>query len=126
MASGNMAFAMYPGLTHGAISSILAKGSEEQKAKFIPKMLSGEWTGTMNLTEPHCGTDLGLIRTKAEPNADGSHAITGTKIFISSGEHDMADNIIHLVLAKTPDAPDSVKGISLFIEIGRASCRERV
>lgn len=115
MASGNMAFAMYPGLTHGAISSILAKGSEEQKAKFVPKMLSGEWTGTMNLTEPHCGTDLGLIRAKAEPNADGSHAITGTKIFISSGEHDMADNIIHLVLAKTPDAPDSVKGISLFI-----------
>ncbi len=115
MASGNMAFAMYPGLTHGAISSILAKGSEEQKAKFVPKMLSGEWTGTMNLTEPHCGTDLGLIRTKAEPNDDGSHAITGTKIFISSGEHDMADNIIHLVLAKTPDAPDSVKGISLFI-----------
>lgn len=115
MASGNMAFAMYPGLTHGAISSILAKGSDEQKAKFVPKMLSGEWTGTMNLTEPHCGTDLGLIRTKAEPNADGSHAITGTKIFISSGEHDMSDNIIHLVLAKTPDAPDSVKGISLFI-----------
>lgn len=115
MASGNMAFAMYPGLTHGAISSILAKGSDEQKAKFVPKMLSGEWTGTMNLTEPHCGTDLGLIRTKAVPNDDGSHAITGTKIFISSGEHDMADNIIHLVLAKTLDAPDSVKGISLFI-----------
>jgi alkylation response protein AidB-like acyl-CoA dehydrogenase len=115
MASGNMAFAMYPGLTHGAISSILAKGSQEQKEKFVPKMVSGEWTGTMNLTEPHCGTDLGLIRTKAVPNADGSHAITGTKIFISSGEHDMAENIIHLVLAKTPDAPDSVKGISLFI-----------
>ncbi|MEP2989287.1 MAG: acyl-CoA dehydrogenase C-terminal domain-containing protein [Parasphingorhabdus sp.] len=115
MASGNMAFAMYPGLTHGAISSILAKGSQEQKEKFVPKMVSGEWTGTMNLTEPHCGTDLGLIRTKAVPNGDGSHAISGTKIFISSGEHDMAENIIHLVLAKTPDAPDSVKGISLFI-----------
>lgn len=115
MASGNMAFAMYPGLTHGAISSILAKGSQEQKEKFVPKMVSGEWTGTMNLTEPHCGTDLGLIRTKAVPNSDGSHAISGTKIFISSGEHDLAENIVHLVLAKTPDAPDSVKGISLFI-----------
>lgn len=115
MSSGNMAFAMYPGLTHGAISAILAKGSDEQKAKFVPKMVSGEWTGTMNLTEPHCGTDLGLIRTKAVPNDDGSYAITGTKIFISSGEHDMSENIIHLVLAKTPDAPDSVKGISLFI-----------
>jgi alkylation response protein AidB-like acyl-CoA dehydrogenase len=115
MASGNMAFAMYPGLTHGAISSILAKGSQEQKEKFVPKMVSGEWTGTMNLTEPHCGTDLGLIRTKAVPNDDGSYAITGMKIFISSGEHDMSDNIIHLVLAKTPGAPDSVKGISLFI-----------
>ena len=115
MTSGNMAFAMYPGLTHGAISAILAKGSDEQKSRFVPKMVSGEWTGTMNLTEPHCGTDLGLIRTKAVPNADGSHAITGTKIFISSGEHDMSENIIHLVLAKTPDAPDSVKGISLFI-----------
>jgi alkylation response protein AidB-like acyl-CoA dehydrogenase len=115
MASGNMAFAMYPGLTHGAISSILAKGSQEQKEKFVPKMVSGQWTGTMNLTEPHCGTDLGLIRTKAVPNDDGSFAITGMKIFISSGEHDLAENIIHLVLAKTPDAPDSVKGISLFI-----------
>jgi alkylation response protein AidB-like acyl-CoA dehydrogenase len=115
MASGNMAFAMYPGLTHGAISSILAKGSQAQKEKFVPKMVSGEWTGTMNLTEPHCGTDLGLIRTKAVPNADGSHAITGMKIFISSGEHDMSENIIHLVLAKTAGAPDTVKGISLFI-----------
>jgi alkylation response protein AidB-like acyl-CoA dehydrogenase len=115
MASGNMAFAMYPGLTHGAISSILAKGSQEQKEKFVPKMVSGEWTGTMNLTEPHCGTDLGLIRTKAVANDDGSHAITGTKIFISSGEHDLSENIIHLVLAKTAGAPDNVKGISLFI-----------
>ena len=113
--SANMAFAMYPGLTHGAIAALLVKGSDEQKAKYVPRMVSGEWGGTMNLTEPHCGTDLGLIRTRAVPNGDGSHAITGTKIFISSGEHDLTDNIIHLVLAKTPDAPDNVKGISLFI-----------
>jgi alkylation response protein AidB-like acyl-CoA dehydrogenase len=115
MASSNMAFAMYPGLTHGAISAILAKGSQELKEKFTPNMISGKWTGTMNLTEPHCGTDLGLIRTKAVPNDDGSYAITGTKIFISSGDHDLAENIIHLVLAKTPGSPDTVKGISLFI-----------
>lgn len=115
MTSANMAFAMYPGLTHGAVSAILAKGSQAQKEKFTPKMISGEWGGTMNLTEPQCGTDLGLIRTKAELQGDGSYKITGTKIFISSGEHDLTDNIIHLVLAKTPDAPDSVKGISLFI-----------
>ena len=115
MASSNMAFAMYPGLTHGAVSAILVKGSEEQKATYAPNMISGKWTGTMNLTEPHCGTDLGLIRTKAVPKGDGSYAISGTKIFISSGEHDLAENIIHLVLAKTPDAPDNVKGISLFI-----------
>ena len=113
--SANMAFAMYPGLTHGAIASILVKGSDEQKAKYVPKMVTGEWGGTMNLTEPHCGTDLGMITTKAEPAADGTWSITGTKIFISSGEHDLTDNIIHLVLAKTPGAPDSVKGISLFI-----------
>ncbi len=115
MSSANMAFAMYFGLTHGAVASILVKGSDAQKAMFVPKMVSGEWGGTMNLTEPQCGTDLGLIKTKAVPNADGSFAITGTKIFISSGEHDLTANIIHLVLAKTPDAPDSVKGISLFI-----------
>jgi alkylation response protein AidB-like acyl-CoA dehydrogenase len=115
MASSNMAFAMYPGLTHGAVSAILVKGSDALKAIYAPNMISGKWTGTMNLTEPHCGTDLGLIRTKAVPNGDGSYAITGTKIFISSGEHDLAENIIHLVLAKTPDAPDTVKGISLFI-----------
>jgi alkylation response protein AidB-like acyl-CoA dehydrogenase len=115
MISANMAFAMYPGLTHGAIAALLVKGSDEQKAKYVPKMVSGEWGGTMNLTEPHCGTDLGLIRTRAEPNADGSWAITGTKIFISSGEHDLTDNIIHLVLAKTPGAPESSKGISLFV-----------
>ncbi len=115
MISSNMAFAMYPGLTHGAIAALVAKGSDAQKAMYVPKMVSGEWGGTMNLTEPQCGTDLGLIRTKAEPQADGSYAITGTKIFISSGEHDLTDNIIHLVLAKTPGAPDSSKGISLFV-----------
>ncbi|MCC2600890.1 acyl-CoA dehydrogenase C-terminal domain-containing protein [Sphingopyxis yananensis] len=113
--SANQAFAMYPGLTQGAISAILVKGSAELQAKYVPKMVSGEWGGTMNLTEPHCGTDLGLIRTRAVPNGDGSYAISGTKIFISSGEHDLTENIIHLVLAKTPDAPDSVKGISLFL-----------
>jgi alkylation response protein AidB-like acyl-CoA dehydrogenase len=115
MISSNMAFAMYPGLTHGAIAALIAKGSDAQKAMYVPKMVSGEWGGTMNLTEPQCGTDLGLIRTKAEPQADGSYAITGTKIFISSGEHDLTSNIIHLVLAKTPGAPDSSKGISLFV-----------
>ena len=115
LSSSNMAFAMYPGLTHGAISALIAKGSPEQQAKYLPKMISGEWGGTMNLTEPQCGTDLGLIRTKAEPQADGSYAITGTKIFISAGEHDLTSNIIHLVLAKTPGAPESSKGISLFV-----------
>jgi alkylation response protein AidB-like acyl-CoA dehydrogenase len=115
MISANMAFAMYPGLTHGAIASLLVKGSPEQQAMYVPKMVSGEWGGTMNLTEPHCGTDLGLIKTRAEPNADGSWSITGTKIFISSGEHDLTSNIIHLVLAKTPGAPESSKGISLFV-----------
>jgi len=115
MISANMAFAMYPGLTHGAIAALLAKGSQAQKEKYVPRMVSGEWGGTMNLTEPHCGTDLGLIKTKAEPQGDGSYAITGTKIFISSGEHDLTSNIIHLVLAKTPGAPDSSKGISLFV-----------
>jgi len=115
MISANMAFAMYPGLTHGAIAALLAKGSPEQQKKYVPNMISGHWGGTMNLTEPQCGTDLGLIRTKAEPQADGSYSITGTKIFISSGEHDLTENIIHLVLAKTPGAPDSSKGISLFV-----------
>ncbi len=115
MTSANQAFEMYFGLTTGAISALLAKGSSEQQHRYIPKMVSGEWTGTMNLTEPHCGTDLGLIKTKAVPQADGSYAITGTKIFISAGEHDLADNIIHLVLAKTPDAPEGSKGISLFV-----------
>ncbi|MFM9978141.1 MAG: acyl-CoA dehydrogenase C-terminal domain-containing protein [Sphingomonadaceae bacterium] len=113
--SANMAFAMYQGLTMGAVASILVKGSDAQKATYLPKMVKGEWGGTMNLTEPQCGTDLGLIKTRAEPNGDGSWSLTGTKIFISSGEHDLTENIIHLVLAKTPDAPDTVKGISLFI-----------
>jgi len=115
MISSNMAFAMYPGLTHGAIAALLVKGTDEQKATYVPHMVSGKWGGTMNLTEPQCGTDLGLIRTRAEPQADGSYAITGTKIFISSGEHDLTENIIHLVLAKTPGAPESSKGISLFV-----------
>jgi alkylation response protein AidB-like acyl-CoA dehydrogenase len=113
--SANQAFEMYHGLTAGAVASILTKGSDEQKDKYLPNMVAGKWTGTMNLTEPHCGTDLGLLRTRAEPQADGSYRITGTKIFISSGEHDLSENIIHLVLAKIAGAPDSVKGISLFI-----------
>ncbi|MGK2909390.1 MAG: acyl-CoA dehydrogenase C-terminal domain-containing protein [Sphingobium sp.] len=113
--SANQAFEMYHGLTAGATAAIMAKGSDAQKAMYVPKMVSGVSTGTMNLTEPHAGTDLGMIRTRAVPNDDGSYAITGTKIFISSGEHDLAENIIHLVLAKTPGAPDSSKGISLFI-----------
>ena len=113
--SANMAFNMYQGLTHGAYSAIHAHGTPEQKAMYLPKMVSCDWTGTMNLTEPHCGTDLGLMRTKAEPQADGSYKITGTKIFISAGDHDMAENIIHLVLAKAPGGGEGTKGISLFI-----------
>ena len=115
LCSSNHSFEMYNGLTQGAMASILVKGSDEQKAKYLPNMVAGRWTGTMNLTEPHSGTDLGLIKTKAEPNADGSYSITGTKIFISAGEHDLSENIIHLVLAKIAGAPDNVKGISLFI-----------
>ena len=113
--SANHSFEMYQGLTSGAIASILVKGSDELKQKYVPTMISGRWTGTMNLTEPHCGTDLGLLKTRAEPHPDGSFSITGTKIFISSGEHDLAENIIHLVLAKIAGAPDNVKGISLFV-----------
>ena len=94
---------------------MLIKGSDEQKATYLPNMVTGRWTGTMNLTEPHCGTDLGLLKTRADPNPDGSYSITGTKIFISSGEHDLSENIIHLVLAKIAGAPDNVKGISLFV-----------
>ncbi|MGB3500445.1 MAG: acyl-CoA dehydrogenase C-terminal domain-containing protein [Mesorhizobium sp.] len=115
MSSANMALLMYPGLTQGAIAAIVEHGTQEQKDTFVPKMTTGEWTGTMNLTEPHCGTDLGLLRTKAVPNGDGSYAISGQKIFISAGEHDMSDNIIHLVLARIEGAPEGVKGISLFI-----------
>ena len=113
--SANQAFEMFQGLTSGAIASLVIKGSDEQKTKYLPNMVSGRWTGTMNLTEPHCGTDLGLLKTRAEPNPDGSYSITGTKIFISSGEHDLSENIIHLVLAKIAGAPDNVKGISLFV-----------
>jgi alkylation response protein AidB-like acyl-CoA dehydrogenase len=113
--SANMAFNMYQGLTHGAYSAIHVHGTAEQKTKYLPKMVSCDWTGTMNLTEPHCGTDLGLMRTKAEPQADGSYKITGQKIFISAGEHDLAENIIHLVLAKAPGGGDGIKSVSLFI-----------
>ena len=113
--SANMAFAMYPGLTQGAIAALLTHASQEIKTKYLPKMVEGIWTGTMNLTEPHCGTDLGLLRTKAVPQGDGSYKITGTKIFISAGEHDMSDNIIHLVLARIEGAPAGTKGISLFV-----------
>ena len=113
--STNQAWAMYPGLTVGAYECLLAHGSREQKDLYLPKLTSGQWTGTMCLTEPHCGTDLGMLRTKALPQADGSYAITGEKIFISSGEHDLAENIIHLVLARLPDAPAGTKGISLFV-----------
>ena len=113
--SANHSFEMYQGLTSGAIATLIIKGSDEQKATYLPNMVTGRWTGTMNLTEPHCGTDLGLLKTRAEPNDDGSYAITGTKIFISSGEHDMSENIIHMVLAKRSGAPDTVKGISLFV-----------
>ncbi|MFT4699990.1 MAG: alkylation response protein AidB-like acyl-CoA dehydrogenase [Yoonia sp.] len=113
--SANMAFNMYQGLTHGAYSAIHAHGTDAQKQKWLPKMVTCEWTGTMNLTEPHCGTDLGLMRTKAVPQDDGSYQITGQKIFISAGDHDLADNIVHLVLAKIPGGPDGIKGVSLFI-----------
>jgi alkylation response protein AidB-like acyl-CoA dehydrogenase len=113
--SANMAFNMYQGLTHGAYSAIYAHGSDDQKQTYLPKLTTCEWTGTMNLTEPHCGTDLGLMRTKAIPQDDGSYKITGQKIFISAGDHDLADNIIHLVLAKIQGGPDGIKGVSLFI-----------
>ena len=113
--SANQAWTMYPGLTHGAYEALHAHGTEVQKQCYLPKLTSGEWTGTMCLTEPHCGTDLGLLRTKAEPQADGSYRITGNKIFISAGEHGMVSNIVHLVLARLPDAPAGSKGISLFV-----------
>jgi hypothetical protein len=113
--SANQAWTMYPGLSHGAYEALHAHGTPEQKALYLPKLTSGEWTGTMCLTEPHCGTDLGLLRSKAEPQADGTYRITGQKIFISAGEHDLAANIVHLVLARLPEAPQGSKGISLFI-----------
>ena len=113
--SSNQAWTMYPGLSHGAYECLHAHGSPEQKAMYLPKLVSGEWTGTMCLTESHCGTDLGMLRTKAEPQADGSYKITGGKIFISAGEHEMSANIVHLVLARLPDAPAGTKGISLFL-----------
>jgi len=115
LCSANMAFAMYPGLTQGAIAALIAHGSPEQKKTYLPKMIAGTWTGTMNLTEPHCGTDLGLLRAKAAPQTDGSYKITGTKIFISAGEHDLSENIIHLVIARIEGAPEGTKGISLFV-----------
>ena len=115
MCAANMAFAMYPGLTQGAIAALLAHAGEEHKQKYLPKMIAGTWTGTMNLTEPHCGTDLGLLRTKAVKQADGSYKITGTKIFISAGEHDRAENVVHLVIARIEGAPAGTKGISLFV-----------
>lgn len=115
ISSANMSFGMYPGLSQGAYEAIHHFGSAAQKQTYLPKLIDGTWSGTMNLTEPHCGTDLGLIKTKAEPNGDGSFKITGTKIFISAGEHDLTENIIHLVLAKLPDAPEGSKGISLFV-----------
>ncbi|RPE66324.1 acyl-CoA dehydrogenase [Pacificibacter maritimus] len=113
--AANQAFTMYHGLTHGAASAILAHGTDDQKSTYLPKMISCDWTGTMNLTEPHCGTDLGLMRTKAVPQDDGSYRISGQKIFISAGDHDLSDNVIHLVLAKVPGGPEGIKGVSLFI-----------
>lgn len=115
MNSANQAWTMYPGLTHGAHAAVVAYGTDTQKAIYLPKMVSGEWTGTMCLTEPHCGTDLGLMRSKAEAMPDGTYRITGTKIFISAGEHNLSDNIVHLVLARLSDAPPGIKGVSLFL-----------
>ena len=115
LASANMAFAMYPGLTQGAIAALIQHGTPVQKAIYLPKLIEGRWTGTMNLTEPHCGTDLGLIRSKAVKQPDGSYRISGTKIFISAGEHDLAENIVHLVLARTEGAPAGIRGVSLFV-----------
>jgi len=133
LSSANMAFAMYPGLTRGAIAAIESHGSAEQKQRYLPKMIDGIWTGTMNLTEPHCGTDLGMLRTKAVPAGDGTYRLSGQKIFISAGEHDLSENIVHLVLARIEGAPEGTKGISLFIvpkfvpdEAGEAGARNAV
>ncbi|WP_018260382.1 acyl-CoA dehydrogenase C-terminal domain-containing protein [Methylobacterium sp. WSM2598] len=115
ISSANIAFGMYPGLTQGAMAALLVHGTDAQKRTYLPRMIEGSWTGTMNLTEPHCGTDLGLLKTRAVPNPDGSYSLTGTKIFISAGEHDLSENIIHLVLARIEGAPAGTKGISLFV-----------
>ena len=115
MNSANQAWTMYPGLSHGAYECLHAHGTEYQKNTYLEKLVSGQWTGTMCLTEPHCGTDLGILKTKAEPLDDGTYRITGTKIFISSGDHDLSENIVHLVLARLPNAPEGSKGISLFV-----------
>jgi len=113
--TANWSWGMYPGLSHGAMKTLSMHGTDEQRETYLSKLIEGAWTGTMCLTEPHCGTDLGMLRTKAEPLDDGSYALTGTKIFISAGEHDLAENIVHIVLARLPDAPEGTKGISLFI-----------
>ena len=113
--SANMAFSLCPMLTTGAIEALMLRGNDEQKDMYLPKMISGEWTGTMNLTEPNAGSDLAAVRSKAEPQGDGTYKIFGQKIFITYGDHDLTDNIIHLVLARLPDAPEGVKGISLFV-----------
>src|SRR5689334_3649717 len=115
ISSTNMSFGMYPGLSQGAYRALALHGTQEQKATYLPKLTDGTWSGTMCLTEPQCGTDLGQIRTKAVPAGDGNYKITGTKIFISAGEHDLTDNIVHLVLARLPDAPEGIRGISLFV-----------
>ena len=115
MGTANWPFAMYPGLSLGAMNTIQLHGDEDQKATYLTPLTEGTWAGTMCLTEPQCGTDLGQVKTKAEPQADGSYKITGTKIFISSGDHDLTENIVHIVLARLPDAPKGTKGISLFI-----------
>jgi butyryl-CoA dehydrogenase len=115
ISSTNLSFGLFPGLTHGAYAALKAHGTEEQKNTYLPKMVAGTWSGTMNLTEPQCGTDLGLLKTRAEPQGDGSYKLYGTKIFISAGDHDLTENIIHLVLARLPDAPPGVRGISLFV-----------
>ena len=115
MGTANWSFTMYPGLSLGCMNTIMQYGNEAQKQTYMPKLVSGEWTGTMCLTEPHCGTDLGQLKTRAEPQPDGSYKLSGTKIFISAGEHDLSDNIVHIVLARLPDAPKGTRGISLFI-----------
>ena len=115
LTTANWAWAMYPGLSEGAVATLEDHGTPEQKQAYLTKLISGVWSGTMCLTEPHCGTDLGQLKTKAEPNADGSYKVNGTKIFISAGEHDLTENIVHIVLAKLPDAPKGTRGISLFI-----------